>query len=125
MLKQLLLSSIIAVSLLTTVFADMININKADIVTLAENLKGIGVKKAKAIVDYREENGSFSTIDDITNVKGIGAKTLEKNREFMSTEEKNEVNQSEELTATSEEQKVNSAVEKIEKEAKAEQKVKK
>jgi competence protein ComEA len=87
MLKKLLLSSIIAISLLASAFAATVNINQADIVTLAENLKGIGMKKAKAIVEYRKENGNFNTIDDITNVKGIGPKTLQKNRESLSVGE--------------------------------------
>ncbi len=97
MLKKLLLSSIIAISLLSSAFADMVNINQADITTLAENLKGIGMKKAKAIIDYREANGDFNTIDDITNVKGIGPKTLAKNRESLSIgEEKNDTDVTEE-----------------------------
>lgn len=54
-----------------------ININKADAETLA-TVKGIGSKKAEAIVAYREENGNFKSIDDLTNVKGIGAKRLAK-----------------------------------------------
>jgi competence protein ComEA len=87
MLKKLLLSSIITLSLLGSAFAATVNINQADIVTLAENLKGIGMKKAKAIVEYRKENGNFNTIDDITNVKGIGPKTLQKNRESLSVGE--------------------------------------
>lgn len=102
MLKKLLLSFIIAISLLTSAFAATVNINQADIATLAENLKGIGIKKAKAIVDYRQENGNFNSIEDITNVKGIGPKTLEKNREYLaiknpedekSTENKKEDNE--------------------------------
>ena len=74
MLKQLLLSAIIALSLLTSAFASIVNINQADIATLAENLKGIGIKKAKAIVDYREANGNFNTIDDLTKVKELARK---------------------------------------------------
>lgn len=83
MFKPLLLSFIIAISSITSAFAATVNINQADIATLAENLKGIGIKKAKAIVDYRQENGDFNSIEDITNVKGIGLKTLEKNREYL------------------------------------------
>jgi len=43
-------------------------------------LKGIGAAKAKAIVAYREAHGPFSSVDDLLEVKGIGAATLEKNR---------------------------------------------
>ncbi|MBU0455907.1 MAG: helix-hairpin-helix domain-containing protein [Gammaproteobacteria bacterium] len=51
--------------------------NKADASTL-ESVKGIGPKKAQAIVDYRTQNGPFKSIDDLTKVKGIGSKKLAK-----------------------------------------------
>jgi competence protein ComEA len=53
----------------------MVNINKADFETLAL-LKGVGVKRAKAIVAYRELYGEFNAVDDLLNVKGIGEQTL-------------------------------------------------
>lgn len=56
-----------------------ININEASENELTA-LDGIGEKKAKDIVDYRNENGSFKTVDELTEVKGIGEKTLEKLR---------------------------------------------
>jgi competence protein ComEA len=43
-------------------------------------LNGVGAKKAKVIISYRDTNGCFSSIDDLTKVKGIGKKTVEKNR---------------------------------------------
>ena len=55
---------------------EKININTADATEL-QKLSGIGEKKAADIIKYREENGSFSTIDDLTKVSGIGEKTLE------------------------------------------------
>ncbi|MDD4310549.1 MAG: ComEA family DNA-binding protein [Candidatus Cloacimonetes bacterium] len=57
----------------------MVNLNTA---TLAElcTLAGIGEVKAQAIIDWRKENGNFGSIEDFTKVKGIGVKTLEKNR---------------------------------------------
>ena len=59
-----------------------IDINTADISQL-ETLPGIGPSKANAIVTYREEHGSFQSIEDIQNVTGIGAKTYEKLQESI------------------------------------------
>lgn len=53
-----------------------ININTADAATLTQ-LKGIGPKKAEAIVAWREANGAFTSVDQLVEVKGIGAATLE------------------------------------------------
>ncbi len=61
-----------------------INLNTADAETLTRELKGIGAAKAKAIVAYREAHGPFSSVDDLLEVKGIGAATLEKNRAKLS-----------------------------------------
>ncbi|MEL0648937.1 helix-hairpin-helix domain-containing protein [Pseudoalteromonas agarivorans] len=56
---------------------ETVSINNADAGMLAQ-LPGIGKKKAQAIVDYRQENGDFENLDDLSNVKGIGKKLLEK-----------------------------------------------
>ncbi len=70
--------------LLTTlsfnVYAEPVNVNSADAKTIASNLKGIGIKKANAIVKYRNKHGAFKNIEDLGNVKGIGKKTIQKNR---------------------------------------------
>lgn len=58
----------------------LININTASAYKLTE-LDGIGEVKAEAIVRYREENGKFTSVDELLNVKGIGEKTLEKIRD--------------------------------------------
>ena len=65
-----------------------VNINTADAKSLAEELNGIGVKKAQAIVDYRTEHGDFKTIESLTEVKGIGLKTVEKNRDSIELTDK-------------------------------------
>ena len=61
-----------------SVFADPVNINQADASEISAALKGIGMKKAQAIVDYREKNGDFTTAEDLALVKGIGDKTVSK-----------------------------------------------
>ena len=57
-----------------------ININTADTTEL-QKLSGIGPGKAKSIIDYRNKNGPFRSVDDLLNVSGIGEKTLEKIRD--------------------------------------------
>lgn len=54
-----------------------ININTADTSKLKE-IPGVGDVKAKSIIDYREKNGGFKSIEDIKNIDGIGEKTFEK-----------------------------------------------
>jgi len=72
---------VILFSLLSfSVFAAPVNINKAGAEQIAKSLAGIGIKKAQAIVDYREKHGEFSLASDLTKVKGIGSKTFEKNK---------------------------------------------
>lgn len=57
----------------------VVDINVADIETLAL-LKGVGEKRAKAIIAYRESNGQFNSVDDLLNVKGVGEHTLQLNK---------------------------------------------
>jgi competence protein ComEA len=76
-------STLIAVALLSfsmLAFAGQVNINTADAETISAQLNGIGLSKAKAIVEYRKKHGPFRTVDDLSLVKGIGERTLEKNR---------------------------------------------
>lgn len=60
--------------------AGTVNINTADTATLSRELKGIGVKRAQAIVDYRKAHGPFRSADELGLVKGIGPAAIEKNR---------------------------------------------
>ena len=57
-----------------------VSLNQATVGEL-ETLPGIGPSKAAAIINYREEVGAFQSIDELTNVSGIGEKTLEKLRD--------------------------------------------
>lgn len=63
--------------------AQPVNVNTATAAEIAENLKGIGPSKAQKIVEYREANGAFAHIDELVNVKGIGIRTIDQNREFI------------------------------------------
>jgi competence protein ComEA len=64
----------------------IININRASEGELV-SLNGIGSSKAQAIILYREMFGDFKTVDELTKVKGIGTKTVEKNRERLSVQD--------------------------------------
>lgn len=63
-----------------------ININRATEAELVA-LNGIGSSKAQAIILYREMFGGFKTVDELTKVKGIGAKTVERNRQRLSVQD--------------------------------------
>lgn len=60
--------------------SEPVNVNTATAEEIAAALKGVGPAKAEAIVAYREANGPFVSVDQLTEVKGIGAATVEKNR---------------------------------------------
>lgn len=82
------MKSIIAVifSLLLSIAcwaAEAVNINTATAEQLAESLKGVGLAKAEAIVKYRDANGGFKHIDELVNVKGIGLRTVDMNRDYI------------------------------------------
>ena len=60
-----------------------VDINNADAETLAKVIDGIGVAKAQAIVDYRKTNGPFRSVEGLAAVKGIGERTVERNRDRL------------------------------------------
>ncbi len=68
-----------------TSFADdavmAVNVNTASAEEIAEVLVGIGVRKAEAIVAYREANGRFDRAEELQLVKGIGRSTVDRNLE--------------------------------------------
>lgn len=83
LLGTLLLSSVIGSGMLHA--AEPVNINTADATTLASAISGVGMKRAEAIVAYREANGPFASVDDLILVKGVGEKTLEQARSLLTT----------------------------------------
>ncbi|HGM5550693.1 TPA: ComEA family DNA-binding protein [Pseudomonas putida] len=60
-----------------------VDLNSADVATLQRELAGVGEAKAKAIVAYRESNGTFAAVDELLEVKGIGKAILERNRDKL------------------------------------------
>lgn len=61
--------------------SERVNINTADVATLDRVLVNVGPSKAQAIVAYRSANGPFRSVDQLALVKGIGLKTIERNRD--------------------------------------------
>ena len=85
-------SLVIAISVVMAVIsvspaqeAEKININKASVEELMQ-LKGVGEKIAQRIVEYRENQGPFEQIGDVTKVKGIGPKVFESNKDRITVE---------------------------------------
>ena len=62
-----------------------VNINTATVEEL-KTLKGVGEKKAEAIIEYRKKNGSFKTKEDLMKVRGIGKKLFESFQERIVTQ---------------------------------------
>ena len=56
-----------------------VNINKDDAAAIADGLDGVGLKRAQAIVQYREDNGPFRNAGELADVKGIGSRTVAAN----------------------------------------------
>jgi competence protein ComEA len=81
LLQTLVLSLALAGAAIAAPPAERVNINTADAATLDRVLLNIGPSKAQAIVAYRKANGPFRSIDQLALVKGVGLKTIEKNRD--------------------------------------------
>jgi len=65
--------------------AAKVNINTASVEELTQ-LKRVGQKYAEKIVAFREANGPFKSADELVNVPGIGVKTIEANKDVITTE---------------------------------------
>ena len=83
--RAVVLALCIAFIALSPLHADSrVNINTADAETLASSLTGIGSTRAQAIVEDREAHGPFESVDDMARVSGVGAATVDANRERIS-----------------------------------------
>ena len=83
MKKLRYLAAAMLLCLPVTLFAaGTVDINTADKETLM-NLSGIGESFAERIIEYREQNGGFKAVQELTNIRGIGQTLVEKNREML------------------------------------------
>ncbi len=86
-LRNLFATLVLTLALVGSAIAgnvEVVNINTADAATLDRVLLNIGPSKAQAIVDYRKANGAFRSAEQLALVKGVGLKTIEKNRDRIS-----------------------------------------
>ena len=97
MMKRMIATKTLTLALVALVFSLMIsnmslagksdmntpvNINQATLKELT-SLPGIGKKRANDIIEYREKNGNFSSIEDVKKVDGIGKDTIEKIKDLI------------------------------------------
>lgn len=82
-MKNLIKGVLLLLALVTFPAFAAVNINTATQSEL-EGVKGLGPAKAKAIISYRESNGSFKSLDELDNVKGFGKASIEKLKEELS-----------------------------------------
>ncbi len=68
---------------MASVAATPVNVNTADAATLAKSLDGVGMSKAKAIVEYRKAHGPFKNASQLAQVKGIGERTIAHNKDAI------------------------------------------
>ncbi len=83
MIRNVLIALILSLAIAQTGFAQemTVDINTASAEQLAEALDGVGPAKSEAIVAWREQNGGFKHIDELVNVRGIGLRTVDQNRD--------------------------------------------
>lgn len=71
----------------TLLLAEVVNINTADKESLMSAIKGVGEKRAEAIIAYREQNGPFKSIEELAEVRGVSASVVEANLNNLSIED--------------------------------------
>lgn len=82
-IKHLIFAVLLALASTAAFASGKLDINRASAAEIAATMNGIGLAKAEAIVAYRSEHGPFKSIDQLAEVKGVGLKTVEKNRDLI------------------------------------------
>lgn len=89
MFKPLIRAAVLAASVVftpLTLASEPVDINQASAEQIAAALNGVGPAKAEAIVQYRTANGPFVSVEQLSDVKGIGPATVNKNRALILVE---------------------------------------
>lgn len=83
MIRNLLIALFLSLAVAQTGLAEemTVDVNTASAEQLAEALTGVGPAKAEAIIAYRQQHGEFESIDQLVEVKGIGLRTVDRNRD--------------------------------------------
>ena len=81
-MKHLIFATVLSLMTLNA-SAEPVDLNTASAQEIAKSLNGIGLSKAKKIIEYRNRFGPIDTPEELLAIKGIGEKTLEKNRSKM------------------------------------------
>jgi len=83
MIRNMLIAFVLSLAVAQFAIAEemQVDVNTATAEELAEALTGVGPAKASAIIAYREKNGEFEHVDELVDVRGIGLRTLDQNRE--------------------------------------------
>ena len=68
--------------------AEPVDVNSASAEAIAEAIKGVGISRAEASIEYGEKHGLFESVDDLVLVRGIGAKMIDDNREALTAQRK-------------------------------------
>lgn len=79
-MKRIILTLLIVSSFFSAAALAAVNVNSADAEALAQ-LTGIGPAKASAIIEDRKDRGEYESLDQLTRVSGIGAKTVDSLRD--------------------------------------------
>ena len=85
-LRRLFIVSLLFLPLLLYA-GDAVNINTADKETLMAAIKGVGEKRAEAIIAYRNQHGPFRSVDELSHVSGIGQAIVDANRDSLTVSE--------------------------------------
>jgi len=83
-LKSLILALLLCVGPAQS--ADKVNINTASAAEIERTLINIGASRAQAIVEYRQQHGDFKSADELAKIRGIGLRTVERNRDLITVD---------------------------------------
>ncbi len=78
-----IMASVILLAAGIVTAGEPVNINTADAEALAAAINGVGIKKARDIVSFRQKNGPFESVNDLTQVSGVGTQTVDKSRKNL------------------------------------------